>query len=230
MKQAHLIGTCIVAGVLILVTTIGQGYYTERWRDVNDDAELDDMAQRLTHVPLAFGEWEGQIVPDTENSTDQYRKAHVKGHVDLSYHNSRTNKVVRVTLVCGHRKHVAKHTPDQCMVGAGFDMITEPQPLRVSTSDGMAEAKTAQFIRPSDQGAANQRMIWTWARDDVFWQGPSNDRVALATHNTWYKLYVTTTVPGIKKTDDSEDAQNFMKDFLPVLDKTLAINSDPDKS
>lgn len=224
MKQVHLIAACVVTLAVLGVTTYLQGNATERWSNHNDSAELTAMAEKMANIPIEFGvgnEWQGKIIEDTEESLAGYKAARVKAHVDVQYTNSRTNEVMRVTLVCGHRHHVARHTPDQCMIGAGFDGVDENLTFDASTDIGLVHGRTMQFMKRGEEGVVNQRMIWTWSRDGR-WVGPSVDnRVALSSHPAWYKLYITMPVSGSKTKSTDEEMKPFVKDFMPALTKAL---------
>lgn len=235
MKNIHLIAASVLVLAVMGVTTYYQGMATERWSNHNDSAELNAMAAMMEpdKLPLDFGEWEGRIIPDTPESLAGYKKARVKAHVDMEFRQIRTGDFVRVTLVCGHRHHVARHTPDQCMPGAGFQPMDENLPFQASTDIGVVTARTMQFMKHGEEGVINQRMIWTWSRDG-HWDAPAVDnRVALSSHPAWYKLYVTMPLPGTETKSDPDAMKPFVKDYLPVLTKALfpdgpAKNSDED--
>lgn len=221
MKQIHLIAASVLVLAVMGVTTFYQGQATERWISHNDSEELTEMAAKMENPPLEFEEWEGQIIPDTPESLEGYRKAQVKAHVDIDFRRPRTGEVIRVTLVCGHRRHVARHTPDQCMIGAGFDPVDENLTFRASTDIGVVQGRTMQFMKRGEEGVINQRMVWMWSRDGR-WIAPAVDnRVALSSHPAWYKLYVTMPLSGSKTKSDPEEIKPFIKDFLPELTKIL---------
>jgi hypothetical protein len=226
-----LIAACFLTLFVLGATTYYQGMATERWSNHNDSEELTAMAEKMKDVPLLFGEWEGRIIPDTDESLEGYKKAKVKAHVDVDFRHTRTGDVMRVTLVCGHRNHVARHTPDQCMIGAGFDRVDENMTFKASTDVGMVNGRTQQFMKRGEDGVVNQRMIWTWSRDGR-WVGPQADnRVSFSSHPAWYKLYVTMPVSGSRTKASDEDMKPFVKDFIPALSKVLfpdGVGSDED--
>jgi hypothetical protein len=230
MKQVHLIAACFLTLFVLGVTTYLQGMATERWTNHNDSAELTAMAEKMKNVPVEVGEWEGRIVPNTDESEAAYQKARVKAHVDIDFRHTRTGEVMRVTLVCGHRRHVSRHTPDQCMIGAGFEPVDENLTFSAATDIGVVDGRTMQFVKRGEQGVVNQRMVWTWSRDGR-WVGPAVDnRVALSAHPAWYKLYITMPVSGSKTKSNPDDMKPFVKDFMPALTKVLfdRIGSDAD--
>ncbi|MEX2185668.1 MAG: hypothetical protein WD875_02695 [Pirellulales bacterium] len=221
MKQIHLIAASALVLAVMGVTTYYQGDATERWSSHNDSEELIAMAAKMENPPLEFGEWTGKIVPDTDESLAGYRKARVKAHVDIEFRQKRTGDLIRVTLVCGHRRHVARHTPDQCMVGAGFEPMDENGKFSASTDIGVVNGRTMQFMKRGEEGVINQRMVWMWSRDGR-WIAPAIDnRVALSSHPAWYKLYVTMPLAGSKTKSDPEEIKPFVKDFLPALTNML---------
>ncbi|RIK73268.1 MAG: hypothetical protein DCC68_25195 [Planctomycetota bacterium] len=222
MKNIHLIAACALTLGVVGVSTYYQGMATERWSNHNDSEALNAMAEKMKSVPLEFGEWEGKIIEDTPESLDGYRKARVKSHVDLEYTHTRTGEKLRVTLVCGHRNHIAQHTPDQCMVGAGFDKVDENMTFNAVLEDGVSlQGRTMQFMKRGEEGVINQRMIWTWTRDGR-WIGPAADnRVVFSAHPAWYKLYVTMPLAGSKTKSDADEMKPFVREFVPALTKIL---------
>jgi len=211
----------VVAVAAIAAGTYFQGIETERWEPLNETEELKAMAARLEHIPLEFGEWKGEIEPDTPELLEQYEIAGVAGHTNIRYEHSRTGKSVRVSLVCGHRRHVAIHTPDQCMVGAGFTMLERPTKKFVKTdaSKDAAEFQMAHFCMEKDMMTINQRIMWCWSNSGT-WIGPDT-RFPLAEHRYWFKLYVTTTDQGAQDSRDAKGSEEFIRDFLPVLNPAL---------
>jgi hypothetical protein len=221
MKNIHLIAACALTLIVVGASTYYQGMATERWSNHNDSEELNAMAERIVKIPLEFGQWEGRIIEDTPESLAGYRKARVKAHVDVEYREIGSNQVMRVTLVCGHRNHVARHTPDQCMVGAGFEKVDENMTFDQFTDIGIVQGRTMQFMKRGEEGVQNQRMIWTWSRDGR-WIGPAADnRVVFSAHPAWYKLYITMPLAGSKTRSEVDEMKPFVKDFMPALTNAL---------
>jgi hypothetical protein len=222
MKHLHLIAASVLVLAVMAVSTFYQGVANERWVSHNDSEELNEMALKMENPPLEFGLWEGRIIPDTDESLAGYRAARVKEHVDIEFRNTDSGEVMRVTLVCGHRRHVARHTPDQCMVGAGFQPMDENMQFLCTIDGGVvAQGRTMQFMKRGEEGVINQRMVWMWSRDGR-WVAPTADvRVALSSHPAWYKLYVTMPLAGSKTKSEPEEIKPFIKELVPALTKVL---------
>ncbi|MEX0587010.1 MAG: hypothetical protein WD176_10220, partial [Pirellulales bacterium] len=170
------------------------------------------------------GEWEGTVIPTDETMAIQYKKAKVREHQDIVYrHRRHGGKEVRMSLVCAHFRSIARHTPDKCFVGAGFDVADEEKDDVVTTSDGEAKVRTAQFIRQDATSRQNQRIVWCFSTERGKWIAPDTGRIGLAVTGAqaWYKLYVTVALPGNKRSTDIDDCREFMRDFLPVLNRAL---------
>jgi hypothetical protein len=216
----------LIAPVLVVVTVMGIGTYLEgnwtgRWRDLTDTETLKQMAAHMDNIPLKFGEWEGAVIPPDDGLKQQHKKAQVTKYQDIVYRHRRlSGKEVRMSLVCAPHRSIARHTPDKCYVGAGFDIADEERLEDVTTSDGVMSVRTAQFIRQSETSRQNQRIVWTFS-DDGKWIAPESGRIALAGSDAWFKLYVTVALPGNKRSTDIEDCREFLRDFLPVLNRAL---------
>jgi hypothetical protein len=217
----------IVALVLVAATTVLEGVFTERWSPRGDPAELAAMAERMTQIPLAIGDdWEGEDIPPSKDLLAQYKEAGVIGHLDRQYRHRRKGSVVRVSLMCGHARHLSIHTPDQCYIGAGFEML-EPEPVERSVLTSLSSEPvlfhTAQFVKKKSQPPQNQRIMWSWC-DEQKWYSPGRADVArfhFALSGNLYKLYVTTVPrPGQSQPDD-EAGREFLRDFLPAIQPIL---------
>jgi hypothetical protein len=211
---------CVVVAV-IAVGTYLEGNSTGRWRDLRDTPRLAEMAANMENIPLKFGEWEGTRIEDDEIARIQYEKAKVRAHADILFRHRRiTGKEVRVSLVCAHHRSIARHTPDKCYVGAGFDVHDAERQDYVTTPVGEVKVRTAQFIRQDQTSRQNQRIVWCFS-DNGDWIAPESGRFGLAGSDAWYKLYVMTSIHGSKRAIDIQDSQDFLRDFIPALNKAL---------
>jgi hypothetical protein len=219
--DSKLFAPLALVATLAVVCTVVQGIHTERWTDLTDSEELHAMAKRLEDTPLFFGEWQGTEQKADDDLLKQYERAKVNGWFNARFENVRTGKIVFVSLVVGHRRHVAIHTPDQCMVGAGFQKLEEERPESVVLpTGGEARVLTSQFLKVDPNVTQNQRILWCWSSDGK-WIAPQMGRVELTGSPHWYKLYVTTVLPGQQRTSDISDSKEFLRQFLPVLNEAL---------
>ena len=106
----------VTAFAALIVGGVVHGIWTDRWR-TNDEAEA--WAARLAKVPMNVGEWQGE---DQENKGTQI--GGVSGTLYRRYVN-RAGQAVNVFLVCGRAGPVAIHTPNDCYVAAGYEMLSQ---------------------------------------------------------------------------------------------------------
>ena len=205
MERTQTILAGVVVGIVIIATTIAQGFYSERWIDHNSSEELIQMSKNLEYVPMRFGDWLGTEIETTPEMKQQYDIAKVNGYRNISYQHILSGKVVQVSLVCGHYQTIGIHTPDKCMIGAGFREL-EGESERgemVETPRGTMRVRTAQFVKNHSTGVINQRMLWTFSHNGE-WEASELGRASLAGQPGWFKLYVTTVAAGNNVQDTSE--------------------------
>ena len=221
MERTQTILAGVVVGVVIIVTTIAQGYYSERWSDHAKSEYLERMSANLKHVPMRFGDWMGTEIATTPEMEQQYAAAKVNGYKNISYQHILSGKVVQVSLVCGHYQTIGVHTPDKCMIGAGFrELEGESERGEVfETPKGTMRVRTAQFVKDLPTGTINQRMLWTFSYNGE-WEASELGRASLAGQAGWFKLYVTTAAAG-KDVLDTSESKGFLVDFIPRLNDAL---------
>ena len=221
MERTQTIFAGVVAGVVIVLATIAQGYYSERWSDHSDSEDLKRMSANLKRIPMRFGDWMGTEIESTPEMEQQYKVAKVNGYRNISYQHILSGKVVQVSLVCGHYQTIGIHTPDKCMIGAGFRVLDgeSERGEDIDTPKGAMRVRTAQFIKDHATGTVNQRMLWTFSHNGE-WEASELGRASLAGHSGWFKLYVTTAAAGNNVLDTS-DSKEFLKAFVPRLNDAL---------
>jgi hypothetical protein len=199
-----------VAFTAIAGATIFEGIRFEFWSN-SDPEMLNVFEERLKSVPESFGDWTSE--PAAVDET-QIAAANIRAHVSRNYTDQKTGRKVNVFLVCGKTHPMAIHSPDQCYAAAGFkqgDANRKYIPVDVRT----AERWVSRFTPTEGFDQPGVSVYWSWAADDGFWQAPSNPRPHFSNKDALYKLYVI-TAPG-----EEAVADQFLADFLPVLDKLL---------
>ncbi len=202
--------------VLILLTTIVQGVWTDRWAPTHSE-ELEVFAAALRNVPDHIGDWETQ---ETTEMDPREREA-AGAYEDLSrtYRNPHTQDVVSVYLICGASRHVAVHTPDACYVGSGFRIEDKIRPYTIRFGDSSAEFRTAQFLKEDRTTQHTVRVFWAWNASGN-WEAPDMPRMKYGGRTPLNKLYlITRTTPGAALEDSP--AIEFAEVFLPAVTDLL---------
>jgi hypothetical protein len=134
--------------------------------------------------------------------------------------------VVQISLVCGHHQTIGIHTPDKCMIGAGFRVLDgeSERAEMVDTPRGTMRVRTAQFIKDHATGVINQRMMWTFSHNGE-WEASELGRASLAGQPGWFKLYVTTVAAG-NNVQDTSESRGFLEQFIPRLNDALFPKSE----
>ncbi len=214
----------LIALVLGTFSTIYQGRMSERWNQEELDRELVVASERIEDIPRFVGDWKGI---DQKVSEEQLEQARAVGHLTRDFHNVRTGEKLSFFLICGKPRHVAIHTPDDCYVASGFEMLSRPEVIEVETDDGMVSFKTTVFKKVQGNETQQVRVYWAWNRSGA-WEAPEYPRVTYAWGSSLYKMYVIAHVRSDADStfDDSNPAIRFMKAMIPATNKALFPDED----
>jgi hypothetical protein len=212
--------TNLAALSLILGSGFVSGLWTNRW---GSSQELKTAADRLQHVPTAFGDWTGQaMVLDPQ----EVRDSDIEGYLAWRYVNRIDGGNVLVLLICGLPGPVAVHTPDVCYPGAGYEqsgpIVTES--LDFGRSGDVAELNTALFRKDRASASLPLRVSWSWNAKGR-WRVPANPRLSFAPNASLYKLYVVREMQSTDDQHEKESSRIFLRQFLPELQKALFAGS-----
>ena len=137
------------------------------------------------------------------------------------YANPHTGDSTLVILMCGRAGRMSVHTPEVCYRGAGYEMHDQPA---VRSFKDAGSFWTAQFTKKSAV-TTNLRLCWAWNAHGK-WEASASPRWQFRGEPFLYKLYVSHeasrqpgAAPGVDPTAE------FMREFLPVLDRTLFVDS-----
>jgi len=228
--------TIVLAGALIVSTGIVHGFWSHSYDFIlgkqSHSEKLVEFSTRLQNVPEIVGNWVGADLKPMDGREREV--AGIDGSLQRAYQNKRTKESSSVFLVSGHHRDVAQHTPDQCYVAAGFEMMGKPIKYRIETPKGTVEAYTTVFKKDDHtSGTHYQRVFWTWSVDGN-WVAPDSPRLEFVNEPALYKMYIISALeqPGRSITEDSSLA--FAHEFIPVLNDTLfgagnaaGVGSDP---
>ncbi len=207
----------LVASLFTVLCGFAHGLRTDRWVV---SRELQDAAARLAKVPAAFGDWEGL---DQKIDGRELEAAGIVGYVMRRYENRRNGAALTVLLVCGRPGRISVHTPDVCYAGAGYVAAQSPErlPLNPGPTRPTAEVMWADFVKEKASVPAQLRIFWAWSTGGP-WKAPENPRLAHASHRALYKIYTIRETAGPAGPVDGDPGVAFLKEFLPVLEGTLA--------
>jgi hypothetical protein len=228
------------AVVLLLALSVPHWIMTDVFTKVEATAEQQAMAERIKNVAKkyqTFGDWEGTL---EEIDPTSKKVARIVGDFSVRYQNKNNpEQFVNIMLVCGRGKDMSDHTPDQCYIASGYEIVDHEQTYPMDLPGGAAEFTTCRFRKNiAGQGSQNIRIFWSF-NEDGKWISPTL-RMKLAVKPALYKLYATTGIPRDTKEAPSQSiADPFLKEFLPLVqaelfppvdDKTAKGSSEPDSS
>jgi len=210
----------LIAVTVLLTAGLVHGFWTNRWQQ---SGALEEAVSRLPSVPLQAGPWQGT---DVTVDPEPFRQARAAGYWLRNFNREGGPGTMTVILMCGQAGHMSVHTPDICYRGAGFEMISQPhkQAIEAGSPDGKDEFWTARFRQGARNTGAELRIFWAWGTGPV-WQAPESPRWALGDSAFLYKLYIVheTNDP----TNAAQDTADFLKEFIPVLRKSLNSSTPP---
>jgi hypothetical protein len=215
-RHLPLLVPAAVAMVLIVLATIVQGVWTERWT-ASTSEELDAFATALRKVPKQIGDWETQET--TEMDPREREAAGAVGDLSRTYRNPKTQEVVSVYMICGASRNVAIHTPDKCYTSSGFRMEDKNRPWAIRFGETTAEFRTAQFVKEDATSTQNLRVFWSWNSAGT-WEAPEMPRMKYGGRTALNKIYFITRSPS-GEAIESSPALDFAQEFLPVATRLL---------
>ena len=209
-------GPIIVALVLVGALGAVHGIYTDRW---GPSDELEKALEGMSRVPQQFGDWRGE---DETYDPEMLTRAGVKAGVFRHYSNTRSGENVSFLLVCGRGGPVTVHTPDICYAGAGYKQIENEQQKEVRIDGGPPDLfKTTRFTKAGAVVPTNLEIYWTWSRDGIQWQAPTNPRLSLARSAALYKLYVVREYAPKSRAESADTCESFLRQAIPAIRQTL---------
>ncbi|SIO61448.1 Protein of unknown function [Singulisphaera sp. GP187] len=203
-----------IALVMVVSAGIVHGQWTQRWTVSH---AIEDAAARLERLPLVLGDWQGETL---ELNREQVVLAGIAGYVARRYEESLSKDAVTILLVCGSPGPISVHTPDVCYSTAGFELIGEPDlfALPIETSRSTAEFRHALLGKTNAPVPTYLRIFWSWSAAGP-WEVPENPRVAFASNQVLYKLYVIRELSADDEPIEEDPSPAFLRILLPELEK-----------
>ncbi len=205
---------------LILGFAAVQGSWTERWSPA---PAVEAAADRLDAVPWVVGDWSGRAA---ELKAEDVAQAGLARAWDRRYTLRQATTEVSVLLMCGRAGPASVHTPEWCYGGAGYDMTAPPTLCEVTSGPGAPPApfRVARFHKTGPAEAADLRIFWSWF-DGKAWSAPETPRLRFWRSPVLYKLYVVRAISDTQESTEEDPALDFLRQFLPELNKALATGS-----
>jgi hypothetical protein len=211
--------------LVVGAVTLGDGYlyglWTDRW---HESEELKAGVARLDRIPMTVGDWHGTA---HEIDPKVVERAEFAGYVLRSYENRRTGAVVNVMVACARPGPLSVHTPEICYRGAGYQMVPGSEAVRQTVEPGLGhpsgEFLKATFVRDDPTSPERLRVVWAWNYKGA-WAVSDHPRWKFASQRALYKMYVSQEFMPRNEESDGAACVEFLRDFLPELDKALAAD------
>lgn len=182
--------------------------------------EPGKSASRLPEISSSIGDWVGA---DLEIDTKQLERAEAVGYLCRHYIQRGSGSEVTVFILCGRPGPISVHPPTICYQGLGFQVKGEPTRYKAKgdTDTPAAEFFWADFIKPDPAIPEHLRIYWAW-KSGRGWLAPNHARFTFGGAQALYKMYITyRAVPG-SELPERDPCQDFMREFLPELERALS--------
>jgi hypothetical protein len=211
MKRWLFAGT---ASLALLAAGLVHGFWTDRWTQSN---ETKEAADRLPHIPLVLGDWEGK---DIEVKPGQ-AGAGVVGCLQRSYFNRHRGATVVMALVCGRPGPVGTHTPEVCYGANGY--LVGKRQARNLEAEQPAVFWTSDAVRTRVSDETRVRLYWAWNGGEGWVASPdARQQFPRYRYPVLHKLYVLRDLSGSpREASKDEPCEAFLQAALPALHKAL---------
>lgn len=204
---------------VVLAVLIALGLFQHMWNlraaEANDPAEVMASLQR---IPLRVTRWEGQ--DDTDDYTD-YPAGAIGPIRSIRYVDRAKGETLRILITAGMTgPMLVYHQPTDCYPGIGYELVAPAIRHKVVSPTDSAEFWVGRFTKSDGPAPSHLRVYWSFSATGD-WQVPRSPRLAFARSPCLFKMYVIRVLRKADEALDKDPAQEFIRDFVPELRKTL---------
>jgi hypothetical protein len=202
------------ASVVLIAAGIVHGFWTDRWAS---PAIVKEKAELLNDVPLQIGDWTGTEIAVKPGQAGPG----VTGCIQRSYYHRQRGVTIVLALVNGRPGPVAIHTPEACYGASGYEVGTRAE-VDLDKNDRFAHFWKADAVRKKVSTEERLRIYWAWNGGDG-WKASTDARSEFPRHRypVLHKLYILRDLNSTADLGKDEPCEAFLKELLPVLDRTL---------
>ncbi len=209
----------LIGAALLIVATVAVGavfgMMSNRWAPAVD---VEAIRVRVETLPMAFGDWE---VRDSESFQPQTLKLlQCYGYVNRRYVNKKTAELVQVAVLAGPSGPIAAHTPDVCYPALALDIAEASSRQKVRENEVPQEQFARATFKSRGLDAQFLRVWYAWSNGRP-WDVPRSPRWHYSGSPVLYKIQIASAVSAEPTQGQDDAGQNFLRDFLPVLDASL---------
>ncbi len=203
-------GKAVLLCVLLILTGgVAHGYLDSRWTRMD---VATAQAETLQTLPLNIGDWRLVSEPELEGSAQRILQWY--GSILREYVNDTTGDRITVFVVYGPRGPIAVHTPEVCYSSKGTETAGERLATPLLINGETQSLWKVKFRKPRSTDAPHLEVWYGWS-DGGPWKASSLPRVWLT--DSLYKIQVAG--PPAKSGEEMSPVENFLRDFLPSLQK-----------
>jgi hypothetical protein len=222
-KQAWFILSLAAVVALTLVSGVLQGHIRNRW---GPSEAMRAAAQRLEDVPSQFGgpqndRWRMQ----SSETMDQVSVEMLEcaGYIVRTYANRRTGETVNIFVIVGPTGPTAVHTPEVCYSSREFKIRDQREQVAITGAEGQEDQFWGLTFKSNRLRGDLLRVYYAWSTGD-HWSATKGPRYEFVGRPYLYKIQLAANLPEGTDPGPSETCRQFLKDFVPVLQKYLISN------
>lgn len=203
-----------MACLLITLAGLIHGHASGRWID---GRQLEDATERLTTIPLRFGDWTGtDIIKDAE----ELAGAEATGYLCRQYQHAGTGEGITVLLLCGPPGPISVHPPTACYRARGYRLHETPTNVFCPVESSEHDFNLAEFRGTTSVIEDRVAILWGWSATGI-WKAPDMPRIAFAGQPILFKLYVTWDRTANQQSLLDSCPSEFLDEFLPLVSNCL---------
>lgn len=204
---------CLIAAIGVSIAgAVIQGGYSNRW---GQSAVLEAASKNLETIPKEFGPWQWQASETWKPEVVDMLQC--SGYIHRIYVHRKTGQEVRVAVFVGPPGPTSVHIPEVCYTSKNYDIEGKRTQFEV-TDNGRQDAFWGVTFRSMDPGMGLLKVAYAWS-DGGSWAAPDHPRFMFASNPILYKIQLAVPSPISTDIQSYDVCQEFLKDFLPILEQ-----------
>ncbi|PHR95882.1 MAG: hypothetical protein COA78_29435 [Blastopirellula sp.] len=207
--------------LVVVSLTILSGVVYERTSRYDETSQrANEAAQKLNELPEIIGAWR----LDTQKPLDETaeRILQCNGYLNNTYVNDTTGQFVHVAVLLGPTGPISVHTPEICYSSRDYDISEDRNAISISEKENGGHTLWSLDLLKKDLQASKLRVYYAWSFGEK-WEATEEPRYYYAGKPFLYKIQLACSVPAVESEDEIDAGQEFLKQFLPALQKQLVI-------
>jgi hypothetical protein len=207
-------------GIAVAVLAAAGIYDAARASKLADLQSSGVIQAKLDAIPLAFGDWTGEVRPFDEKIL---KHANALAHRYIRFTRGGSKPAgVDILLLAGDPGEIGAHDPERCYGGTGY-RASSVRTRKLIADEGNQHSLWAQRFEKETLPAGSLEVAWGWTADG-HWNAAEDARYEYSSRTILYKIYATRSLAG---GDDVNDATTDLLTALAPLVRTALAGVSP---